>query len=135
MRPLLVFGFVSLALAPVATPLLAAGHPLAALLIRNFFSRLCHQDPARSFLIAGAPAAVCVRCLGMYCGAAAAALAPVAGSRRVLALALLLNLLDVATAMLHGHGSLPLPRFCFGLLLGWGIGALLVPANRNTARG
>lgn len=134
MKPLLLFGFVFLALAPVAAPLLAAGHPLAALLIRNFFSRLCHQDANRSFLIAGAPAAVCVRCLGMYCGAAASALAPVAGCRRVLAVAVLLNLLDVATGMLHGHGSLPLPRFCFGLLLGWAAGALLVPANRHTAR-
>ena len=131
MKPLLLFGLVFLALAPVAAPLLAAGHPLAALLIRDFFSRLCHQDAARSFLIAGAPAAVCVRCLGMYCGAAGAALAPVAGSRRVLALALLLNLLDVATAMLHGHGNLPLPRFCFGLLLGWAAGALLIsPSSR-----
>ena len=29
-----------------------------------------------------------------------------------------LNLLDVATASLHWHGNLPLPRFLLGLVLG-----------------
>jgi hypothetical protein len=63
-----------LALAPLAAPLLAASHPLIALVIRSFFSRLCHQDPARSFVVQGSPVAVCVRCLGIYCGVALGAL-------------------------------------------------------------
>ena len=126
MKAAFLLTFVLLAVAPVAAPLLAGGHPLAALLIRSFFSQICHQEIARSFVIEGAPVAVCVRCLGIYCGAALGAAMGVAAGRRVVALALLINLLDVATAMLHWHGNLPLPRFCLGLLLGWSVGALLV---------
>ena len=50
-----------LAVTPLAAPLLAGSHPVAAMIIRSFFSRLCHQDPARSFLVDGSPVAVCVR--------------------------------------------------------------------------
>jgi uncharacterized membrane protein len=32
------------------------------------FRPLCHQDPARSFWIAGQPLPVCARCLGIYIG-------------------------------------------------------------------
>jgi uncharacterized membrane protein len=119
-----------LALIPLAAPLLAAGHPLTALLIRNFFSNLCHQRPGRSFMVQGAPAAVCVRCLGIYCGAALGML-PALGrstSVRLLGLALLLNLLDVSSEMLHWHGELGWARFLLGLLLGAGVGAVLQPA-------
>ena len=119
----------ALALTPLAAPLLAPSHPLvAALLIRSFFARLCHQDPARSFMVEGSPVAVCVRCLGIYCGVALASLVRVVKfpAWRLLAIALLLNLLDVATAALDWHGSLPLPRFLLGVLLGVGAGAVLL---------
>jgi uncharacterized membrane protein len=121
-------GILALALTPLAAPLLARSHPLFALLIRSFFSGLCHQDPARSFMLEGSPAAVCVRCLGIYCGAALAPLlrAVQAPARRILATALLLNLLDVATANLHWHGNLPLMRFLLGVLLGVGAGTVLL---------
>jgi len=124
----LSLGILALALTPLAAPLLARSHPLFALLIRSFFSRLCHQDPARSFRVEGSPAAVCVRCLGIYCGAAIAPLLRVieAPARRLLAMALLLNLLDVATANLHWHGDLPMARFLLGLLLGVGAGVVLL---------
>jgi uncharacterized membrane protein len=128
---------LALALAPLAAPLLAVSHPMATLFIRSFFSRLCHQDPARSFLIAGAPVAVCVRCLGIYCGAAIATLLRLgkAPATHVLAVALLLNLSDVAVGWMHWHGNLPLPRFFLGLLLGTGAGALiLMPQGRFTRR-
>ncbi len=72
MKLRLPLAILALALAPLAAPLLAASHPLAALLIRDFFSRLCHQDPSRSFMLEGSPVAVCVRCLGIYWGAALA---------------------------------------------------------------
>jgi uncharacterized membrane protein len=119
---------LALALTPLAAPLLAHSHPLFALLIRSFFARLCHQDPARSFMVEGSPVAVCVRCLGIYCGVAVASLLGMgkAPARRLLAIALLLNLLDVATAILHWYGSLPLPRFLLGVLLGVGAGAVLL---------
>jgi uncharacterized membrane protein len=119
---------LTLALSPLAAPLLARSHPLIALLVRSFFSRLCHQDPARSFVVDGSPVAVCVRCLGIYCGAALAILLGMGKvpARRLLAIALLLNLLDVATAALLWHGDLPLPRFLLGVLLGVGAGAVLL---------
>ena len=129
--PLAIF---ALALTPLAAPLLAHNHPLFALLIRSFFARLCHQDPARSFMVEGSPVAVCVRCLGIYCGAALASLVGMgkAPARRLLVIAMLLNVLDVASATLHWHGSLPLPRFLLGVLLGVGAGAVLLsPLSRS----
>jgi uncharacterized membrane protein len=79
-------------------------------------------------MVEGSPAAVCVRCLGIYCGAVLASLLGMGKARatRLLAIALLLNLLDVATAALHWHGNLPLPRFLLGVLLGVGAGAVLL---------
>jgi len=116
-----------LALAPLLAPLLAATHPVTALLIRSFFSRLCHQDPARSFVIAGSPVAVCVRCLGIYCGVALGMfLRPgKVPAIRLLAVALLLNLFDVGSGMLHWHGNMPVTRFWLGLLLGIAAGSIL----------
>jgi uncharacterized membrane protein len=133
----LSFAISALALTPLAAPLLAPRHPLIALVIRSFFSRLCHQDPGRSFMVDGSPIAVCVRCLGIYCGPALAALLDVGKvpARRLLAIALLLNLLDVATASLHWHGNLPLLRFLLGLVLGVGVGAVLLsPMGRSWRR-
>ena len=127
MKSRLSLAVLALALAPLAAPLLAATHPVATLLIRGFFSRVCHQDPARSFMIEGSPVAVCVRCLGIYLGTAMGALlrlrrTPAAG---LLVVALLLNLFDVAAAMLQWHGNLPYARVGLGLLLGVGAGAVL----------
>jgi uncharacterized membrane protein len=116
---------LALTLAPLAAPLLAASHPFAALLIRNFFSRLCHQDRDRSFLLSGAPVAVCVRCLGIYWGVAIGALMRLRMGRRLLAAALVLNLVDVVTGAIHWHGDLPVFRFFLGLMLGVGVGVVL----------
>jgi uncharacterized membrane protein len=130
---------LALTLAPVAAPLLAANHPLAALLIRNFFARLCHQEAARSFVVNGSPVAVCVRCLGIYWGVAVALLLRLRRPRRLLAVAMVVNLADVASGAMHWHGDLPFLRFFFGLMLGLGVGAVLslwdvgrsLPAARN----
>jgi uncharacterized membrane protein len=119
----------------LAAPLLAGTHPLTALLIRNFFSQLCHQDPNRSFLLNGAPVAVCVRCLGIYWGVAVGALVRLRMARRLLVVAVVLNLADVATGVLHWHGNLPLARFFLGLMLGVGVGAVLsLPARLRSLR-
>jgi uncharacterized membrane protein len=127
MKSRLPLTILAVAVAPLAAPLLAAGHPLAALVIRSFFSRLCHQDPARSFMVEGSPIAVCVRCLGIYCGAALAGWLRLGRvfAARLLAAALLINLLDVASGALHWHGNLPVVRLLLGLLLGLGAGAVL----------
>ena len=115
----LSLGILTLALTPLAAPFLARSHPLFAFLIRSFFSGLCHQDPARSFMVEGSPAAVCVRCLGIYCGAALAPLLRVVGApaRRLLAMALLLNLLDGVSAepLLCAGQSAPAAIFVGGV--------------------
>ena len=123
---------LALALAPLAAPLLAASHPLAALLIRDVFSRLCHQDPSRSFVLEGSPVAVCVRCLGIYWGAALAGMLCLGKAPRLLGIAVLLNGIDVGTGMLHWHGNLPLVRFLLGLLLGMGAGSVLFWPERRS---
>ncbi len=127
MKPRLGLAVLALVLmlAPLAAPLLAANHPLAALVIRNFFSRLCHQDPSRSFVVDGSPVAVCVRCLGIYWGVAVGMMLRVKRARGLVVMAMVLNVLDVASSALHLHGNLPLPRFLLGMMLGVGAGALL----------
>jgi uncharacterized membrane protein len=40
--------------------------------IYEFFSRICHQDPSRSWHVAGEPLAVCIRCTSIYFAATAA---------------------------------------------------------------
>ncbi len=116
---------LALTLAPLAAPLLAASHPLAALLIRNFFSQLCHQDPRRSFVVDGSTVAVCARCLGIYWGVAVGMVVRLRRPRWLLVLALVVNLADVVSGAMHSHGNLPVFRFFFGLMLGLGVGAVL----------
>jgi uncharacterized membrane protein len=129
----LVIVALGLTLIPVAAPLLAATHPLTAMLIRSFFSSLCHQDPARSFVIDGSPVAVCVRCLGIYWGTPVGMLLRPKKAPTLLAIAMALNLLDVATGAIHWHGNLPLTRFLLGLLLGAGA-VLSSPLGRSPLR-
>jgi uncharacterized membrane protein len=135
LRVLLVVLAVGLTLAPLAPPLLAATHPFAALLLRNFFSQLCHQDPERSFLLGGAPVAVCARCLGIYWGAAIGALLRLRRARWWLGIAVVVNLADVAMEVLRWHGNAPGYRFVLGWMLGVGVGAvLLLPENLSPPR-
>jgi uncharacterized membrane protein len=128
--PLAIVALV-LTLAPLAAPLLAASHPLTALLIRNFYSQLCHQDPRRSFVVDGAAVAVCVRCLGIYWGTALGMVVRLRRPRRLLALALIVNLTDVVSGTMHWHGNVPAFRFSFGLMLGLGMGAVLSSPYRQ----
>jgi uncharacterized membrane protein len=112
----------------VSAPYLALGsYGAFTILIFLFFSPVCHQDPARSFWLFGAPVAVCARCLGIYLGAAVGAWIP-APRRKVLAalaIAASLNLADVATEAAGLHGDWMLLRFGLGLVLGGAMGALI----------
>jgi len=110
----------------IAAPLLATS-PLLSIAIRDFFSVVCHQDPARSFWIAGAPVAVCVRCLGIYLGAALGALVAVRRTvaLRFAAITVAANALDVAAEWGGLHGNLPAMRFALGLAVGAALGALV----------
>ena len=129
----------------LSAPMLAGNHPFAALALRDFFSSLCHQNPARSFFFKGSAAAVCVRCLGIYCGIAMGAWLEVisvarlsiepAFARRIFLGALLLNGMDVAAEALRLHGNLPLPRLLLGALLGVAAGVLLCREGSSKSKG
>ena len=59
-------------------------------ILRLSFAAVCHQIPDRSFAWAGAPLAVCARCLGLYAGAALAAALPLPRCRYAWRLAVML---------------------------------------------
>ena len=59
----------------VAAPAIAQVSGAAAALLYAVGSVVCHQLPDRSFYLAEAQLPVCARCLGLYAGAAAGALA------------------------------------------------------------
>jgi uncharacterized membrane protein len=79
-RPWVVWSLVAaialfLVLLILGAPLaLADGHVSLGLTIYQTFSNLCHQNPDRSFFIAGYKFAVCARCTGLYFGFALAVL-------------------------------------------------------------
>lgn len=58
-----------------AAPLLMRSSPAWGKLWYAAFAPVCHQDPARCFVLAGFPLAVCGRCLGIYLGFLAGAAA------------------------------------------------------------
>ena len=140
-----IVALVPLALAAlaVAAPLLATS-PLLSVSIRKFFSVVCHQDAARSFWIASAPVAVCVRCLGIYLGAALGAVfgsagVPPAGAwasrprlLQAVVVTLAINVLDVAAEWGGLHGNLPALRLALGLALGAALAALVQSSLRDT---
>jgi len=122
----------TLAATAVATPALAAANlSFIALAITLFFSPVCHQDPARSFWLFGAPVAICARCLGLYLGAAAGAwlrvprriLLPILGGT------LALNLLDIFTELIGLHGNWIATRFVLGLSLGAALASLVAGSS------
>ena len=115
----------------LAAPWMAAHRWIeVSLLIRQFFSPVCHQDTMRSFWFWGAPAAVCARCLGIYLGAAVGAFAKI--DRRLaiwaFAIMLLVNCVDAVSEFVGWHGSLPQVRFALGVMLGVSISALVASA-------
>ncbi len=114
----------------LAAPLLWREHALAAWAITQFFSFVCHQDSTRSLWIAGAPVALCARCLGTYCGAAAGAWVRMSHARalRFLAVAVALNALDVLAGIAGVHGSGPGVRLVLGGALGAATAGLVVNA-------
>jgi len=111
----------ALAAAAVAAPLLTAGgRLLPGLGLYAGFSAVCHQQAERSWLAAGYPLAVCVRCLGFYLGclAGAAWRGRPAGRRELAAAALLLALTWAAES--SGLWTPPeAVRLASGAVLGW----------------
>ncbi len=66
----------------LAFPWLMLNLPVLGTGIALFFSQICHQDPTRSFVLAGTTLPVCARCLAFYLGGfAGIASYPVLGFR------------------------------------------------------
>ncbi len=128
---------VMAALSPPA--LIRHGEPLAATAIWAFFSKLCHQRPDRVLYFFGAPTAVCIRCLGIYAGAAVGSLLRLRHklALRLLGIALAINVFDVATEAIGLHSNLPLLRLLIGATLGITVGAVLsaaLPVTKSPAQ-
>jgi len=61
-RGILIIGAALWCAAIVAAPLFQVP------VIYDFFSRICHQNPARSWFLFDEPLAVCIRCTSIYFG-------------------------------------------------------------------
>ncbi|UJR85477.1 DUF2085 domain-containing protein [Sandaracinus amylolyticus] len=96
---------------------------------------LCHQDPARSFAIAGAPLALCARCTGVLGGIAIVALASGSrglGDRRGWPVLIALGVIDrVVRPLAIDHA---LERLALGIVLGMGIALALAWAAPRVRR-
>ena len=125
----LIFAAAILA-AIMMTPLLAAQGRYEALALYAAFSSFCHQQAERAWQWGTQPLPVCVRCLGFYGGAFAAAALRMGFSKRRLLFALAVALLSWA-AELAGQ---PVPagaRFASGLLLGSVLIAAITEKSRE----
>ncbi|MBI2149217.1 MAG: DUF2085 domain-containing protein [Acidobacteria bacterium] len=68
--------------------------------VYEFFSRICHQDPARSWRLFGEPLPACIRCTSIYFGFAASLWLGLRTSVRWLRAALAVMILEFALARL-----------------------------------
>ena len=84
--------------------------------IYDFFSRICHQDPSRSWHLAGEPLAVCVRCASIYFAFTASLWLGLRTSVRWLRLSILLMICEFVFARLVVDVSLL--RSFSGILVG-----------------
>jgi len=113
------------ALILAAPILLSLAHHKSASVFYLSFSFLCHQNPDRSFFLAGYPLPVCHRCLGIYFGLCIGSLIgfrflPQASRFRLLYIAAsaIPILLDVAISSLGLWSGMGLVRFITGLWFG-----------------
>jgi len=120
MRTPVTIALLLLLAAALAAPWMA-GSP-QGLAIYEALSRACHQQPERSWSLAGAPIAFCVRCLGVYAGALAAALVGARFSRLGAAVSVILLGADWLAEAAGWLGPRPWTRF----VIGGGAGFFLV---------
>jgi uncharacterized membrane protein len=123
--------------AAAAALLFVAGTYLAPLLeasgLHALYAPLCHQDPERSFGLAGGAQAVCVRCAGLYLGGVAGLFAAAwlfIGRGREprplwLAWALAPTVIDALAGWLGLPALAELPRFLLALPAGFVAGLFL----------
>ena len=118
----------------LAFPWLMRNLPVLGTGIALFFSQLCHQDPTRSFVLAGTTLPVCARCLAFYLGGfAGIASYPVLGFRwrqgrnikRLLIVSLCLIVLDVGLDLAGIRENTFFSRSITGALFGGACGLLV----------
>src|SRR5436190_3273292 len=84
--------------------------------VYDFFSRICHQDPARSWHLAGEPLAVCIRCASIYFAFTAALWLGLKTNVRWLRISVLLMICEFVVARLIVDAALL--RSITGVLVG-----------------
>lgn len=109
----------------------------AAILTRWFYSPVCHQDTARSFMLWDWPMSVCHRCSGIYVSFTAVLLLfPLLRGLRIfdsfsfrrLAILMLPLLLDYMLDVLGVWQNSPLSRSLSGLVAGAALALFTMPA-------
>ena len=94
-RTLVLLGSATWCAAIVSAPLLNTAW------LYTFFSAICHQDPARSWSLAGNPLPVCIRCTSIYFGFFLAALVRRRPNYRFLEIAVAATVLEVVLAVTY----------------------------------
>jgi len=126
---------LALAGAAIATPYLLARGSVIGLALEKGFALVCHQRPERSLWVFGCSVAICLRCLGIYLGAAFGLLfrSTRAVAVRLLIAAAALNFLDACSELGRMHGNWLTVRFSLGLALG-ASAALLISSSLTDYR-
>jgi hypothetical protein len=116
-------------------PVLAKNAGVASVALYAAFSWVCHQRPQRTWRIGALPLGVCVRCLGVYLGALAGAVAGARFSKaRFWTSTVLLAAEWLAEAAVRPAAP-AWPRFLAGLFAGFClIPALWAEPKRTTVR-
>ena len=126
----------------LAAPVLKhAGLHGSAEIVYSVFSRICHQNDARSFHVEGEKSGVCIRCSAIYFGfLAGLLLIPLSGALKrkripkpMLMIAVIIPMfIDVVLNATGLHASTTITRVATGLLFGgvmpWCIVPLLIEA-------
>jgi uncharacterized membrane protein len=121
----------------LTAPLLKhAGWTQSADMLYSFFSRVCHQDDARSFHIEGEKIGVCIRCsaiyFGFFLGLITLPLSRVLKRKNVPAMgfflfAVLPMVVDAVLNTTGIHASTPMTRVITGALFGMSMPWFVVP--------
>jgi uncharacterized membrane protein len=140
-RALLIALSGSLFLSIVAAPYLAThARPGLAALVYLVFSPICHQNPARSFVLVGASWAVCQRCSGIYFGLFVGSLLPPIRrvfpppSRKMVLAATAPLALDACLPLIGIWENTPASRFVSGCLFGTVLSMLLLEGLAESLR-
>jgi uncharacterized membrane protein len=84
--------------------------------VYDLFAAICHQNPARSWFLAGEPLPVCIRCTSIYFGFLAALLLQLRPGLSWLKAAIIVTALEFVAARLIADS--PFFRSLTGVLLG-----------------